>query len=124
MAHELADGILAGHVETLRTVYRDRRDAMVNALDCYLPNGTHFTVPKGGMFVWLTLPPGLDAKPFLAKALSEEKLAFVPGAAFHARGGGENTVRLSFATCPPEIIEDGMKRLAALIAKEHLAAAA
>ncbi|MFP6772845.1 MAG: hypothetical protein VCE74_10995 [Alphaproteobacteria bacterium] len=66
--------------------------------------------------------PGCQA--FIGKGLERRKLAFVPGAAFHARGGGENTLRLSFATCPPEIIEDGMKRLAALIAKEHLAAAA
>jgi len=97
---------------------------MVAALRRHLPNGAHFSEPKGGMFVWLTLPEGMDAKLLLEKALAEEKLAFVPGAAFHALGGGENTLRLSFATCPPDAIEDGMRRLANLISREHLAKAA
>jgi DNA-binding transcriptional MocR family regulator len=56
--------------------------------------------------------------------LAQEKLAFVPGAAFHVGGGGENTLRLSFSTCTPDVIADGMKRLSALIAEEHLTAVA
>ena len=124
LAHELSTSILDSHVQALRRVYGERRDAMVAALRRHLPNDAHFSEPKGGMFVWLTLPQGMDAKLLLEKALAEEKLAFVPGAAFHALGGGENTLRLSFATCPPDAIEDGMRRLANLISREHLAKAA
>jgi len=124
LAHELATTILDQHVVTLRKVYGERRDAMVDTLTRCLPSSVHFTEPKGGMFVWLTLPDGMDAKLLLAKALREESLAFVPGAAFHALGGGQNTLRLSFATYPVADIEDGMTRLAALIARECVALAA
>jgi len=118
IAHELAVNVLDKHVKKLREVYGQRRDAMVAALQKYLPNSTHFAVPGGGMFVWLTLPEGLDAKNLLEKALTEAEFAFVPGASFHADGGGENTIRLSFSTNSPEVIEDGMKKLSALISRE------
>jgi len=119
LAYELATGILDEHIKTLRRVYGERRDAMVAALRQYLPNSAHFTTPQGGMFVWLTLPAGMDARLLLEKALHEMKLAFVPGAAFHANGGGENTLRLAFSTCPPDVIRSGMKDLAALIVREQ-----
>jgi 2-aminoadipate transaminase len=118
LAHELASGHLPGHVEMLRQTYALRRDAMVAALRQHLPNRAHFSAPKGGMFVWLTLPDGMDARLLLEKALDQEKLAFVPGAAFHANGGGDNTLRLSFSTCPPDVIADAMERLAGLIKRE------
>jgi len=115
MVYELATGILDEHVQVLRGLYGQRRDAMVAALRQYLPNTVHFTTPQGGMFVWLTLPEGMDARVLLEKALDTEKLAFVPGAAFHANGGGENTLRLAFSTCSLDDIRTGMKKLAALI---------
>lgn len=119
MAERLFSTILDEHVEKLRGVYGERRDAMVKALRRYLPNNVRFTEPAGGMFVWLQLPEGLDAKELLAKSLEVEKIAFVPGAAFHAKGGGKNTLRLSFSTCTPAVIDDAMKRLANLIATEE-----
>ncbi len=122
LVHELAIDILPAHIDMLRDVYGQRRDAMVTTLRRHLPNTVNFATPKGGMFVWLTLPDGIDARALLKKALAEQNLAFVPGAAFHANGGGENTLRLSFATCSPTDIEDGMKRLSALIAEADLAA--
>ncbi len=121
IAHELATGILTDHTIKLREIYRKRRDAMTTALRQHLPNSSRFSAPQGGMFVWLTLPAGMDARNLLKSALNEEKIAFVPGAAFYANGGGENTLRLSFSTCSPETIDEGMKRLSALIAREYLA---
>jgi len=118
MTFELASKHLPAHVEVLRKTYARRRDAMVTALRQHLPNTVHFSAPAGGMFVWLNLPEGMDAKILLEKALDREKLAFVPGAAFHACGGGANTLRLSFSTCPPDVIADAMKRLALLIREE------
>ena len=117
LACELAVSHLPGHVKMLRKTYALRRDAMVAALRQYLPNSVHFTAPAGGMFVWLTLPDGMDARVLLERALAEEKLAFVPGAAFHANGGCENTLRLSFSTCPPEVIKDAMMRLCRLLTR-------
>ncbi len=118
LAYELFSSILDEHVLKLRDVYGERRTAMVGALRKYLPNSASFTEPAGGMFIWLRLPDGLSAHKLLEKALADEKIAFVPGAAFHAAGGGENTLRLSFSTCTPEVIDDGMRRLANLIASE------
>ncbi|WP_025898564.1 PLP-dependent aminotransferase family protein [Sneathiella glossodoripedis] len=119
MAFKLFSSILDDHVQKLREVYGERRDAMVKALRRYLPNNVRFTEPAGGMFVWLQLPDGLDAKELLAKSLESEKIAFVPGAAFHATGTGKNTLRLSFSTCKPPVIDDAMRRLANLIAAEE-----
>ena len=119
LAYELFSSILDDHVLTLREVYGERRNAMVKALRRYLPNSASFTEPAGGMFIWLRLPDGLSAHTLLEKALADEKIAFVPGAAFHAAGGGGNTLRLSFSTCTPDVIDDGMRRLANLIASEE-----
>ncbi|MEH6403977.1 MAG: PLP-dependent aminotransferase family protein [Sneathiella sp.] len=124
VAHELVCDGLDAHVQILRDVYGARRDAMLDALRQYLPNTAQHSTPTGGMFVWVTLPVGMDARILLEKALAEEKLAFVPGGAFYAMGDGENTLRLSFSTCSPEDIHDGMRRLSALIQREHLAMAA
>jgi len=124
LAHELMSSILDEQLPILRRVYGERCHAMVSALQAHLPQTVKFTPPTGGMFVWLDLPNGLNARDLLKKALAEEKIAFVPGAAFHANGGGEHTLRLSFATCKPEIIEDAMTRLSALIARELEAVAA
>jgi len=118
LTYELAAEILEPHLNVLRDVYGKRRDAMVDALTQYLPNSVNFTAPDGGMFVWLNLPEGMNARNLLEKSLEEENIAFVPGAAFHANGGGDNTMRLSFSTCSPEIIKDGMKRLSDLIRRE------
>ncbi len=118
LTYELAAEIMDSHLVTLREVYGERKNAMTEALSRYLPNSVTFTIPQGGMFVWLNLPEGIDAKKLLEKALKEEKIAFVPGKAFHANGGGGNTLRLSFSTCAPEVIDEGMQRLARLISKE------
>ena len=88
-----------------------------------MPPGTQWTRPRGGMFVWLTLPAGLDGAALLQKALDEEKIAFVPGRAFHADGSGHDTIRLSFSLQPADMIEEGMARLGRLITRELAARA-
>ncbi|MEP3246148.1 MAG: PLP-dependent aminotransferase family protein [Sneathiella sp.] len=121
ITYELMSEGFEEHKEALRSVYRTRKDAMLEALHQHLPNSARFSSPSGGMFVWVTLPEGMNARHLLEKALTEEKLAFVPGEAFFAGEGGQNTLRLSFSTCSPEVIRDGMKRLSALIQHEHMA---
>ena len=108
------DGLLDRHVPFIRTTYHTRRDAMLAALANHMPPGVHWTHPTGGMFIWLTLPPHVDATALLRASL-ERQVAFVPGVSFHANGGGENTMRLNFSHSSPERIEEGVRRLATVI---------
>lgn len=103
-------GFLDRHVRRIRQVYRERRDAMLAALERYAPPGVRWTHPQGGLFLWVTLPEGSDSAALLARAL-QEKVAFVPGAPFYPCGGGERTFRLNFSYCKPEVIEEGIRRL-------------
>ncbi len=115
IAYELAhEGFLEEHLPLIRQTYRERRDAMLAALEEYFPDNVHWTRPQGGMFLWLTLPEGIDTAQLLSEAL-EYRIAFVPGASFHPCGGGTNTIRLSFSNATPERIEEGIKRLGRLL---------
>ena len=109
--HRVAEACFDDHVDTLRAVYGRRRTAMLEALERHMPEGVDWTRPEGGMFVWVTLPRGMDGADLLAHALEAEKLAFVPGRAFFADGSGGNTLRLSFSCANEVEIEDGMQRL-------------
>ena len=115
--YQLASSLLGQHVSGLRNAYGARRDAMMQALDKYMPQTVRYNRPGGGMFVWIELPDHMDGAELLKRALSREKLAFVPGGAFHADGSGKNTIRLCFSTCNDAQIDDGIRRLAALIAE-------
>ncbi len=117
IVERLTAAIQPDHTETLRRAYGGRRRAMVDALRRHMPNSARFTEPGGGMFVWVTLQEGSDARRLLETGLAEDKIAFVPGSASFANGGGENTLRLSFATCDEAEITDGMSRLGRLIGR-------
>lgn len=106
----VADKIFDSHVETLRSVYGARLTAMLDALGQHMPDGITWTKPEGGMFVWLTLPTGMDGKALLKTALTH-KIAFVPGGAFHADGAMQNTLRLNFSMASADKIETGIARL-------------
>lgn len=107
------------HIERLRSCYREKRNAMIAALERYMPEGVLWTRPEGGLFLWVTLPPGLDTEKMLPKAL-ERKVAYVSGSPFFVDGTGHNTMRLSFAIATLEQIDEGIRRLAEVI-KEELA---
>ncbi|MEY2847998.1 MAG: hypothetical protein RI885_663 [Actinomycetota bacterium] len=102
-----------GQIEVFRGVYRDRRDAMLGALDDHFPELT-WTVPDGGFYVWLTLPSALDSKAMLPRAV-KELVAYTPGTAFFADGGGRRQIRLSFCYPTPEAIRLGIRRLATVV---------
>jgi DNA-binding transcriptional MocR family regulator len=101
---------LEADVAKIIPLYRERRDAMVAALERELPAGASFTHPSGGLFLWLQLPEGLSARTLLAACLQRD-VAFVPGGAFFPNGGHENTLRLNFSNMPPERIREGVRRL-------------
>lgn len=105
------DGLLQRHVPRIRQTYQERRDAMLQALEREMPNGTRWTKPEGGMFLWISLPEGTSAGDLLVHAI-ERQVAFVPGAACFANGGGEHTMRLNFSHPEAERITEGVRRLA------------
>lgn len=111
IACELArSGFLERHADIIVRTYRERRDVMLAALAEEFPAGTTWTHPQGGMFLWVTLPEDIDAADLLRDAI-ERKVAFVPGAPFHADGSGTNTMRLNFSNASPETIREGIRRL-------------
>lgn len=108
---------LKAHVREIRAVYRERRDVMLAALSHYFPAGITWTRPKGGLFLWVTLPEAMDSVAVLEKAI-KNKVAFVPGSAFYPEGGGQNTFRLNFSNAQPEQIKTGIRRLGQVLAAE------
>ncbi|KWV47039.1 GntR family transcriptional regulator [Rhizobium altiplani] len=117
IAHVAERGFDA-QVAKIKSVYSHRRNVMLAALEKYMPAGTSWTKPEGGMFIWVTLPDGMDGAKLLAKSLETANVAFVPGKAFFADGSGENTFRVSFSCANDQMIEEGISRLGALIAGE------
>jgi 2-aminoadipate transaminase len=107
----LAAGGMDAHVDRLRAVYRERRDALLAGLPAALPAGSSWSEPAGGMFVWARLPDGHDATAALREAL-RHGVAFVPGAPFYAGAPDPATLRLSFTTHGPGEIAEGLRRLA------------
>jgi 2-aminoadipate transaminase len=115
VAYEVArGGFLDRHVRHIRKVYGVRRDAMLGAIEAHFPPGVRYTRPQGGLFLWVTLPPGLDSAHVLEEAI-KQKVAFVPGAPFFPRGGGASTLRLNFSYSSPETIEEGIGRLGGVL---------
>lgn len=106
-----------GQIKQFREMYRERRDAMVEALDDLMPASCRWNVPDGGFYVWLTLPPGIDAKAMLPRAVTA-RVAYVPGTAFFADGFGSSSMRLSFCYPTPERIREGVRRLAGVLEAE------
>jgi 2-aminoadipate transaminase len=115
LAYEVGHGgFIDKHVVHIRKVYRERRDVMLDSLEENMPEGVQWTHPEGGLFLWLTLPKGMDTTELFPIAI-KEKVAFVPGAPFHPNGGGENSMRLNFSYANPEKINEGIGRLSRAI---------
>jgi len=102
------------HIQTIRRVYKERRDVMLQTLEEYMPEGVNWTKPKGGLFLWVTLPENCDTTEMFNKAVAA-KVAYVPGESFFPLGGGKNTMRLNFSYSKPETIHEGIKRLAKML---------
>lgn len=115
----VARTVFGAQVDKVRKAYASRRDAMLAALEREMPAGVSWTRPEGGMFIWLTLPEGMDGAALLAASLESARVAFVPGRAFFADGSGANTMRLSFSCATPQMIDEGIGRLGRLI-RAHL----
>jgi 2-aminoadipate transaminase len=104
-------------VKVFRELYRERRDAMLDTLTAVMPEGCRWTRPGGGFYVWLQLPPGMDAKAMLPRAISS-RVAYVPGIGFYADGAGSEYLRLSYCFPEPDRIREGVRRLAEVVRAE------
>jgi DNA-binding transcriptional MocR family regulator len=113
--HEVAPAIVQSQAARVQPVYRARRDAMLRALRAHMPQEVAWTEPEGGFFVWVTLPPHIDAAELLRRAVADAKVAFVPGAAFFPDRSGQNTLRLSFSLNDEATTERGVARLAEIV---------
>ena len=109
--YQVARASFDTHIPMLRNVYGARRDAMLAALEEHMPKEVQWTKPEGGMFVWITLPSGMDGADLLSRALETVKVAFVPGQAFFPDETGANTIRLSFSNSDEDTIREGIRRL-------------
>jgi len=104
-------------VKDFRELYRQRRDAMLDALSAQMPAGCRWTAPAGGFYVWLQLPEGINSKAMLPRAVSS-RVAYVPGTGFYADGGGTGHLRLSYCFPPADRIREGVRRLASVVEAE------
>lgn len=119
VAFEVAKGgFLDEHVKTIRKIYKERLDVMVDTLTEHMPSSVTWTKPKGGLFLWVTAPKCVDSQDLFEDAV-KEKVAFVPGFSFYAEGGGYNSMRLNFSNANPEHINEGIARLAKVM-KKHI----
>ena len=104
-------------IDVFKDMYRERRDTMLASLEEYMPEGSSWTHPAGGFFVWVTLPEGIDSQAMLPRGV-DARVAFVPGPAFFADGGGARNVRLSYCFPTPDRIRLGVQRFADVIRHE------
>ncbi len=114
VARYLAENDLDQDIARLIPVYRERRDAMLEALEKEMPDGVRFTRPTGGLFLWVELPVGVSARTLLDECL-RHNVAFVPGGAFFPNGGHEETFRLNYSNMPVDRIREGIRRLASAL---------
>ena len=110
----LANNEYQSHVDKITALYRSQADAMISAMKEFFPKDVKFTDPDGGMFIWVTLPKGTSSLDVFKKAM-EKKVAFVPGDPFYVDKHNVNTFRLNYTNSTPEVIRDGIKRLASVL---------
>ena len=110
-------GWMDEQLERSRALYRRRCELMLGALERHMPDEVAWTRPEGGFFSWLTLPGALESSAF-TKSAAARGVAVVPGTPFFPDGRGGENVRLSFSRVEDELIDEGIARLAALVADE------
>ncbi|MDF2656550.1 MAG: PLP-dependent aminotransferase family protein [Bacillota bacterium] len=119
MAYYLSHYDLDAHIKKITSLYLERRNLMMEVIDCEFPKEVGYVIPKGGLFIWLELPEGKDSRELLKRAMAE-KVAFIPGGSFYPSGVKNNELRLNFSNMKGEEIKKGMTILGRLT-REYLA---
>lgn len=118
-AEFLNRGLLPDHLKFISGIYKERLDTMLHGLETYFPQGTEFTKPDGGLFVWVKIPGMADTTALLEESITRHKVAFVPGSPFCVNpADGMDSLRLNFSMCSPEKIDTALKRLGALVSEK------
>ena len=112
-----AEGRWREYIGDLIEIYRDRRDAMLDALESHFPQEAEWSRPEGGLFLWATLPDYIDTTDLLAKAL-RENVAFVPGRAAYVDGRGGSSMRLNFSASGEDELREGIRRIGGVISEQ------
>jgi len=113
----ISGGYLDRQVEQIKKLYRHKRDVMIKALEEYFPKGAKWTVPHGGMFLWVTLPKHINTRLMFKRAVAK-KVAYVVGDAFYSDGSNYNSMRLNFSYSDDDVIREGIRRIAEAIKEE------
>lgn len=108
------DGFVDAHIQRLVSAYRQRRDALVDAMETALPDEIHFVRPTGGFFVWVDFPTCVDADALFDLAI-QHGVVCLPGTWFHLDNSGGHSVRLSYSAAPPAVLAEGVRRLAVAV---------
>lgn len=116
--YALKEGVVERTIQKARVVYREKRDIMVESLEKYMPEGSHWFKPRGGLFAFIYLPEGVDTSDMLPMAI-ERGVAYVPGRSFFSDGSGVNAMRINFSYLPPDKLREGI-RLIAETAKDYM----
>ncbi len=118
VAEFLSRGLLDAHLSQLNDANHKRCDVLLSSLDEYFADIAHWTIPQGGLFVWMSLPEHIDTWSMFDDALAR-KVAYIPGGAFSVMGEHNNTLRLNFSKLSPVELQEGIRRLASVV-KSHL----
>lgn len=102
------------HIDSIKTVYKKRRDLMMETIKAEFPESVTYIMPTGGLFAWVELPKHIDTRKVLEVAI-QNRVAFVPGGSFFPNGGQENFMRLNFSNMPEEKIVEGIQRLGKIL---------
>lgn len=116
--YALKEGVVERTIQKARVFYREKRDIMVETLEKYMPEGSHWFKPRGGLFAFIYLPDGVDTSDMLPMAI-ERGVAYVPGRSFFSDGSGVNAMRINFSYLPPDKLREGI-RLIAETAKDYM----
>lgn len=114
LAEYIKSGKMRQKIDEAIQCYKPKIEAMLEALEKYMPEGVTWSKPTGGMFLWVLLPEDLDAKEIFQKAI-EHKVAYVIGRPFHCTEAGKNTLRLNYSFPPLDQIDKGIQQLAKAI---------
>lgn len=117
IARYLEKGLLEKNLSKTISLYHERRNYMIECFRKYMPEGVRWTEPEGGLFLFVTLPEGIDTDKIFRKAI-EKNVAFVSGSTFFCNNAGHNTMRINFSFSGTGVIEEGIKRLSAVIKEE------
>lgn len=110
----ISSGKHAEHIERLQGIYKAKCEHMLAALQREMPEGVTWTRPRGGFFLWVTLPDGVDAVDLQATARAS-MVDYIPGTSFYSDGSGRRSLRLSYSAVSPEQIDTGIQRLASVV---------